>query len=90
MPSPTIDWKLDDAMAEISIEDRAAAEVRYVHGRNEAAQPARIALADEATPVANPAFDITPARLVTGIITERGVAAPCQLEALFAPSRAAA
>ncbi len=90
VPSPTIDWTLGDAMKEISIEDRAAAEVRYVHGRNEAAQPARIALADEATPVANPAFDVTPARLVTGIITERGIAVPCQLEALFAPDRAAA
>jgi len=90
VPSPTIDWQLVDARREVPIEERAADEVRTVVGRDDRGQAVRVALADASTPVANPAFDITPARLVTGIITERGIAAPAQLQALFASARAAA
>jgi methylthioribose-1-phosphate isomerase len=90
VPSPTIDWQLVDTRREVEIEERAADEVRTVAGRDDSGRAARVTLADPSTAAANPAFDITPARLVTGIITERGVAAPAQLQALFAPARAAA
>jgi methylthioribose-1-phosphate isomerase len=89
VPSPTIDWSLDDPGA-IPIEDRDGAEVRCVHGLDAAGRPSAVALATPATPVANPAFDVTPARLVTGIITERGVAAPAALRGLFDRARQAA
>jgi methylthioribose-1-phosphate isomerase len=85
VPSPTIDWSID-ARA-IEIEQRAGDEVRLVHGRNGAGARATVAIADGATAVANPAFDVTPARLVTGIVTEHGVARPSELAALFAVIR---
>ena len=89
VPSPTIDWSIDHALAQIPIEDRPGAEVRCVRGRA-AAGVAEVEIAGTETAVANPAFDVTPARLVTGIITERGVAAPAQLARLYpAPPRAA-
>ena len=81
VPSPTIDWTVTDALAEIPIETRAAAEVRGVSGRLRGAIES-VTLADESTDVANPAFDVTPAKLVTGIITEQGVAAPADLARL--------
>jgi len=90
VPSPTIDWTLGDALREIPIEERAADEVRVVSGRDDAGRPASVAIADDTTPVANPAFDVTPARLVTGIVTERGVARPGELATLLAATRAAA
>jgi len=90
VPSPTIDWVLADALRGIPIEERAADEVRIVRGRDGAGRPAAVAIAGDATPVANPAFDVTPARLVTGIVTERGVAPPGELAALFGRDRAAA
>jgi len=90
VPSPTIDWELGDALREIPIEERAAEEVRLVSGRDGSGRPAQVAIADAATAVANPAFDVTPARLVTGIITERGIARPAELARLFAPARVAA
>jgi methylthioribose-1-phosphate isomerase len=89
VPSPTIDWALADALREIPIEERAANEVRIVAGRGGDGEPAAVAIADAATPVANPAFDVTPARLVTGIVTERGIARPGELAALFGRERAA-
>jgi methylthioribose-1-phosphate isomerase len=64
--------------------------VRVVSGRDGSGRPAQVALADASTPVANPAFDVTPARLVTGIVTERGVVRPAELAQLFAPACAAA
>jgi len=90
VPSPTIDWELADARRDIPIEERPGEEVRRVRGRDGGGRPSEVALADAATAVANPAFDITPARLVTGIVTERGVAAPADLPRLFAATRAAA
>ncbi len=85
VPSPTIDWRLDLGRDEIVIEERDHDEVRAI-----AAQGGRARLAGSETPVANPAFDITPARLVTGVVTERGIAAPAQLAELFPEQRQAA
>ncbi len=86
----TIDWTLGDALAAIPIEERAADEVLTVAGLDDAGQPASVHLAPRGTKVANPAFDVTPARLITGIVTERGVAAPDRLADLFPARRHAA
>jgi methylthioribose-1-phosphate isomerase len=74
LPSPTIDWTVHDGVAEIPIEERSADEVSLVAGRAEDGSVRTVRISPEATPAANPAFDVTPARLVTGLITERGVA----------------
>ncbi len=84
-PSPSIDWALRDGLREIPIEERAAREVTHLTGRLPDGTVATIALLPEGSPAANPAFDVTPARLVTGLITERGVCAAnaAALRALF-------
>jgi methylthioribose-1-phosphate isomerase len=74
VPSTTIDWTLADGTG-MPIEERAANEVLYPEGP--------VSIAPEGTAVANPAFDVTPARLFTGIITERGVCLPDRLRTLF-------
>jgi methylthioribose-1-phosphate isomerase len=74
VPSPTIDGSVTDGLREIPIEERGADEVRKVRGLDAAGNFAEIDIAPAATPVANPAFDVTPASLVTGIITEKGIA----------------
>ena len=74
LPSPSIDWTVRDGVREIPIEERAAAEVTHFTGRGDNGVLATIGITPEGSPVANPAFDVTPARLVTGLITERGVA----------------
>jgi len=74
LPSPTIDWTVTDGLAEIPIEERAEDEVTHVQGLDPAGQIVRVRISPAATPARNPAFDVTPARLVTGLITERGVA----------------
>jgi methylthioribose-1-phosphate isomerase len=81
LPNSTIDSTLTDALKEIDIEERAEMEVRAVIGLQGTMPPeaAPILILDKNTAVANPGFDVTPARLVTGIITERGVFAPSQL-----------
>ena len=73
LPSSTIDWEMRDGVAEIPIEQRAADEVTTVEGRLATGGLADVSLFPEASPAANYAFDVTPARLVTGLITERGV-----------------
>ena len=73
VPSSSIDWAAGEP-ADIPIEERAGDEVRYVAGRAPDGAPARVRIVD-ASPVANPAFDVTPRRLVSGLVTERGVAA---------------
>ena len=85
LPSPTIDWTVHDGVAEIPIEERHAEEVTFVQGRNDAGEIVRVHIAPAGSPAANPAFDVTPARLITGLITERGIAAASQagLAALF-------
>jgi methylthioribose-1-phosphate isomerase len=72
LPSTTIDWTVSDGVAEIPIEERSAAEVTDVTGRMSDGSIATVRVAAEGSPGANPAFDVTPARLVTGLITERG------------------
>jgi methylthioribose-1-phosphate isomerase len=91
LPSPTIDWRVSDGLAEIPIEERSGDEVSLVQGKLADGSIGRLRISPEATPAANPAFDVTPARLVTGLITERGVASASTegLAALF-PERAAA
>jgi len=73
VPTPTIDWALEDGRRDIPIEERGADEVRIVRGLDASGRPASLAIAAESTAVANPAFDVTPAALVTGIITEAGI-----------------
>jgi methylthioribose-1-phosphate isomerase len=85
LPSPTIDWTIRDGVKEIPIEERGADEVNFVQGRGDDGAITRVRIAPEGSRAANPAFDVTPARLVTGLITERGVAdaSPEGLKALF-------
>jgi methylthioribose-1-phosphate isomerase len=90
VPSPTIDWRISDGLHAIPIEDRAGSEVLVVAGLNAQGVPASVQLLPTGTAVANPAFDVTPGRLMTGIITERGVAAPARLADLFPEHRQAA
>lgn len=72
LPSSTIDWKLRDGVRDIPIEERSAAEVKLVRGWL-AGRWVEVAIAPALSPASNPVFDVTPARLVTGLITERGV-----------------
>jgi methylthioribose-1-phosphate isomerase len=74
LPSPTIDWTLCDGVKEIPIEERASDEVTFVQGRGADGSITKVRISPEGSPAANPAFDVTPARLITGLITERGVA----------------
>ena len=85
LPSPTIDWTVADGLAEIPIEERSGDEVSLVWGRAPSGEIVQVRVSPDATPAANPAFDVTPARLVTGLITERGVAEASRrgLAALF-------
>ena len=90
LPSPTIDFRLDDG-ADIPIEERDGDEVRWVHGLTPEGEVSKVLICPDGTPAANHAFDVTPARLVTGLITEKGVVAAekAAIAALF-PDRAAA
>ncbi|MDI1248503.1 MAG: S-methyl-5-thioribose-1-phosphate isomerase [Lacunisphaera sp.] len=74
LPSPSIDWTVRDGVREIPIEERTPAEVTHLTGRTAGGALATIRVTPEGSPAANPAFDVTPARLITGLITERGVA----------------
>jgi len=73
LPSPTIDYGVHDGISEIPIEQRAAAEVTDMTGRTADGRVETVRIVADGSPVANYAFDVTPARLVTGLITERGV-----------------
>jgi methylthioribose-1-phosphate isomerase len=72
MPSTTVDWTLSDGIRDIPIEERSPAEVTDMTGRLEDGTIATMRIVAAGSPAANPAFDVTPARLVTGLITERG------------------
>ncbi|MFO7709321.1 MAG: S-methyl-5-thioribose-1-phosphate isomerase [Desulfobacterales bacterium] len=84
LPSSSFDWALGDGLRGIPIEERDADEVRFVDGWG-GGRRTRVRICPEATPAANFAFDVTPARLVTGLITERGVcrADPEDIRRLF-------
>jgi methylthioribose-1-phosphate isomerase len=75
LPSPTIDFTVSDGVAEIPIEQRSPDEVATMTGRAADGRIETVRIAPPDTPVANYGFDVTPARLVTGLITERGVIA---------------
>src|SRR5499433_3198276 len=76
LPSPTIDFSVSDGLAEVPIEQRGADEVATMTGRTADGRVETVRVVPEASPVANYGFDVTPARLVTGLVTERGVVAP--------------
>src|SRR5580704_12363372 len=82
LPSSTIDWTLASGR-DIPIEERSQDEVLKMTGRTENGGLVTVEIAAPGSPAANPAFDVTPARLVTGLITERGVCAPSELKSLF-------
>jgi methylthioribose-1-phosphate isomerase len=73
MPTSTLDLGLQDGLTEIPIEERSAREVTHLCGRSEAGEILEVQIAPEGTRAANPAFDVTPARLVTALVTEHGV-----------------
>jgi methylthioribose-1-phosphate isomerase len=73
LPSPTIDFSVADGITQIPIEQRGTEEVTHMTGRTRDGRIETVRIVPEGSPVANYAFDVTPARLVTGLITERGV-----------------
>jgi methylthioribose-1-phosphate isomerase len=77
LPGPTIDWSLTDGH-DIPIEQRGAEEVTHITGQTASGAIESVRVTPPASPAANYAFDVTPARLVTGLITERGVCAASQ------------
>jgi methylthioribose-1-phosphate isomerase len=91
LPSPTLDFTVSDGVAEIPIEQRPGDEVASMQGRAPDGRVVSVRIVPDGSAVANYAFDVTPARLVTGLITERGIVAPSR-EALAKafPERAAA
>jgi methylthioribose-1-phosphate isomerase len=91
LPSSTIDWTVSDGVREIPIEERAATEVTTITGRALDGSVATVRVVPTGSNAANPAFDVTPARLITGLITERGRCAASAegLLGLFPERRAA-
>ena len=85
LPSPTIDWSISDGVGEIPIEERDQEEVTHISGKTADGEMVSVQLTPDGTAAGNFAFDVTPARLVTGLITERGVcpASPEGLAGLF-------
>ena len=73
LPSSTFDFSLRDGVRDIPIEERGADEVRRMNGLSEAGEAESVLICPQDTPARNWAFDVTPARLITGLITERGV-----------------
>ncbi|MFO7750335.1 MAG: S-methyl-5-thioribose-1-phosphate isomerase [Desulfobacteraceae bacterium] len=73
LPSSTFDWNIRNGLEEIPIEERDPDEIRYVEGIDNSGKFSRVLVPPKTSPAANHAFDVTPAELVTGFITERGV-----------------
>ena len=73
LPSTTIDWTISDGLREVPIERRAATELTRIRGRADDGRIVEVLITPEGSPAGNWAFDVTPARYVTGLITERGV-----------------
>jgi methylthioribose-1-phosphate isomerase len=90
LPSSTIDWSLDDGR-EIPIEERSASELTHMTGLTSSGAIETVRVVPEASPALNLGFDVTPARLVTALITERGIcpASPAGLRGLYPDRRAA-
>ena len=72
LPSSSFDWNIGDAQNEIPIEQRSSREVKHINGAHDG-EIIEVLLTPEDSPAANYAFDITPSRLITGLITERGI-----------------
>ncbi|MGF1627820.1 MAG: S-methyl-5-thioribose-1-phosphate isomerase, partial [Alphaproteobacteria bacterium] len=85
LPSPTIDWTISDGIHEVPIEQRSPEEVKMVSGLGPDGRVVQVQITPDGSPAANYAFDVTPARLVTGLITERGICAASEegLSTLF-------
>lgn len=81
LPSSSIDWAMRDGLKEIPIELRGEEEVKFADGWLDG-RPAEVLMAPSSSPAANYGFDVTPARLVTGLITERGIC-PATEEAML-------
>ena len=75
LPSTTLDMSIRDGLTEIPIEERDQNEVKYIQGKRSDGKIDSVLICPETTPAANYGFDVTPARLVTALITERGVCA---------------
>ena len=91
LPASTIDWRLSDGRRGIPIEERAASEVTHVTGATADGRIETVRITPEESRAANYAFDVTPARLVTSLVTERGVCAASEagLLSLFPEAEAA-
>jgi methylthioribose-1-phosphate isomerase len=85
LPGSTIDWTIRDGLKEIPIEERSAAEVTHLRGKTAEGALAEIQVTPDGSPAGNYGFDVTPARLVTALITEKGVCAASEagLKKLF-------
>jgi methylthioribose-1-phosphate isomerase len=83
LPSSTFDWTMSDGLAEIPIEQRGGDEVAIVEGQTADGKVGTVRLFPGSSSAANHAFDVTPARLVTGLITERGVCAADEVALQF-------
>jgi methylthioribose-1-phosphate isomerase len=85
LPSPSIDWHIDDGVNGIAIEERDGSELSHISGRLPDGTVAQVDIAPENSPMANYAFDVTPAHLITALVTERGIcaASPEGLRRLF-------
>jgi methylthioribose-1-phosphate isomerase len=90
LPSSTIDWSIQDGLREIPIEERSATEVTHLRGKTAQGEMAEIQVTPDGSAARNYGFDVTPARLVTGLITEKGICAASEagLRGLFAAAPA--
>lgn len=79
VPSPTIDWQIENGLTDIEIEQRSADEVAWMQGLTAQGVIETVRVIPQQSRALNPAFDVTPARLVTGIMTEKGVYSPADL-----------
>ncbi|MGO8954856.1 MAG: S-methyl-5-thioribose-1-phosphate isomerase [Rhodomicrobium sp.] len=83
LPGSTVDWTIADGVRDIPIEERSAFEVTHMTGLAESGEIVTVQVTAPGSHAANPAFDVTPARLITGLMTERGIA-PASRESLGA------
>ncbi len=89
LPHSTIDWSIDDGLREIPIEERGPEEITTVSGRSGEGAVDSVSITAPGSAVANPAFDVTPARLVTKLITDRGSCPPSREDlAVLFPEKA--
>ena len=83
LPGPTIDWTISDGVKGIPIEERDPSEVTFIEGKTSSGMVAKVQITPDGVSARNFAFDVTPARFVTGLITERGVCAASEAGLLF-------